>query len=140
MQPSPKGMKTSCSLWYPFSSNTTAAIKKQHQYLHQQTIPGQDLSNGFYQINGQNTTQSPLGYPPPPSYAGPMPQQGSGGALNPAFTPNPALFGYSRPGSPNNNPMYPNSNVSSSLPDSCCLLHHQHATIFSSIRTIIEIT
>lgn len=139
MHPNRRRMKRPCSLSNPFSSNTTSAMKKQHQYLHQQTIPGQDFSNGCYQINGQNMNQNPLGYPPPPSYAGPMHQQGSGGAVNPAFTSNPALFGYSRPGSPAHNPMYPHSNVSASL-TGCSLLNHKRATIFSLIRTSIAIT
>ena len=68
-----------------------------------------------------------------------MHQQGSGGAVNPAFTSNPALFGYSRPGSPTNNPMYPHSNVSTSVAE-CSLLNHRRPTIFSLIRTIIETT
>jgi hypothetical protein len=41
-----------------------------------------------------------------------MHQQGNAGTLNPAFQNAPGLFGYSRPPSPINNPVYPHSNVS----------------------------
>jgi len=70
-------------------------LKKQYQY--------QDYPTACYQLNGLNNNQpNPISYPPPPSYAGP-------GGYQP--TP-PGLFGYSRPGSPTMNPMYPYSNVS----------------------------
>ncbi|CAF4835461.1 unnamed protein product, partial [Rotaria magnacalcarata] len=61
--------------------------------------------NGCYQVNGMNNNQSnPMGYPPPPSY---------GGLVNSAYQPTPpALFGYSRPGTPTMNQMYPHANVS----------------------------
>jgi hypothetical protein len=69
-------------------------LKKQYHY--------QDYPNALHQINGlNNNQQNPIGYPPPPSY----PSQGY------QTTP-PALFGYSRPGSPTMNPMYSYSNVS----------------------------
>lgn len=86
----------------------TSGMKKQHSYVNQQAMPGQDYTNTCYQINGSNNNQNPMNYPPPPpGYGAPMHQQG-----NPPHTNNPGLFGYSRPSSPLNNPMYPHSNVS----------------------------
>ncbi len=80
--------------FFASNSNTTSALKKQYHY--------QDYPNALHQINGlNNNQQNPIGYPPPPSY----PSQGY------QTTP-PALFGYSRPGSPTMNPMYSYSNVS----------------------------
>ena len=77
----------------------TSAMKNRYPY--------QDYPNTFYQVNGlnnNNNQQNPMNYPPPPSY---------GGNLNPAYQPTPpGLFGYSRPGSPAMNQMYPHSNVS----------------------------
>ena len=76
-------------------------------------MPGHEYPNACYQINGLTNVQSPLGYPPPPSYAGPIHQQSSAATINPGFSTTPGLFGYSRPASPmNSNPMYPHSNVS----------------------------
>ncbi|CAF4240334.1 unnamed protein product [Rotaria magnacalcarata] len=49
-----------------------------------------------------NNQSNPMGYPPPPSY---------GGLVNSAYQPTPpALFGYSRPGTPTMNQMYPHAN------------------------------
>ncbi|CAF4076506.1 unnamed protein product, partial [Rotaria magnacalcarata] len=77
-------------------SNTTTVIKQQYPPQH-------EYPNGCYQVNGMNNNQSnPMGYPPPPSY---------GGLVNSAYQPTPpALFGYSRPGTPTMNQMYPHAN------------------------------
>jgi hypothetical protein len=77
------------------NSNTISASKKQYQH--------QDYPTACYQLNGlnNNNQQNPMGYPPPPSYAAP--------GYQPTL---PGLFGYSRPGSPTMNPMYPYSNAS----------------------------
>ncbi|CAF2803347.1 unnamed protein product [Rotaria sp. Silwood2] len=79
----------------PSESNTTSALK--HQYPHH------DYPNACYQINGLNNNQpNPMGYPPPPSY---------GALVNPSYQPTPpGLFGYSRPGTPTMNQMYPHAN------------------------------
>lgn len=80
------------------NSNTTTAIKQQYPY--------QDYPNSYYQMNGLNnnkTQQNPMGYPPP-SY---------NGIANTGYQPTPpGVFGYSRPGSPTMNQMYPYTNVS----------------------------
>lgn len=81
----------------------TGGIKKQPSYLPQS---GHDYPNTMYPLNGSSSNQNSHGYPPPPSYTGPMGQHGNGGAVNPAY------FGYSRSGSPTSNPLYPHSNVS----------------------------
>lgn len=97
------------------SSNMTSGVKKQHSYIQQQQMTGQDFTNTCYQISGSNNNQNPMNYPPPaPGYGASMHQQGSNGAHNPAFGSAPGLFGYSRASSPVNNPMYPHCNVSSS--------------------------
>ena len=93
----------------------TSGMKKQHSYVNQQPMPGQDYTNTCYQINGSNNNQNPMNYPPaPPGYGAPMHQQGNTSGHNPPFANTPGLFGYSRPSSPLANPMYPNSNVSPS--------------------------
>ena len=95
-----------------FSSNTTSGMKKSNPYMHQQQIPTQDYPNTCYQIGSTNNNQNAISYPPPPSYPAHMHHQGNGGAVNPAFQSASGLFGYSRPPSPMNHPMYPHPNVS----------------------------
>lgn len=80
----------------PSDGNTTTAVKKQFPYP--------DYPTTCYQLNGSNNQQqNPSGYPPPPSY----------GAQGYQQTPAGGLFGYSRPGTPTMNPMYPYSNFDS---------------------------
>lgn len=110
----------------------TSGVKKQHSYVQQQHMSGQDFPNTCYQINGSNNNQNPMNYPPPPpGYATPMHQQGNTGAHNSAFASTPGLFGYSRASSPMNHPMYSHSNVSSEKND-----HSYDMILFSLIHTI----
>ncbi len=90
----------------------TSGMKKQNPYIPQQQMTTHDYPNTSYQISGPNNNQNLLSYPPPPNYSTPMHQHGNTGTVNPAFQSTPGLFGYSRPGSPMNNPMYTHSNVS----------------------------
>jgi len=69
-----------------------------------------------------------MGYPPPPSYAAP--------GYQPTL---PGLFGYSRPGSPTMNPMYPYSNASFKKKIKNFISFYNLRCFFSLILIILDI-
>ena len=103
------------------NSNMTTTTKKRHMYNHQPGVPSQDYPNACYQLSGSNSNGQPMGYPPPPSYAGPTHQHGNASVPSSGYPPAMGICGYSRAASP----MFPHSNVSDhEKPDSCTALVH----------------